>query len=335
NPSGTALIYSTYLGGSGGDYGYGVAVDVFGNAYVTGDTLSTDFPVVNAIQPANAGIYDAFVTKITTPYPPAIAYSTYLGGIYVDHGYAVAVDAVGSAAVTGSTNSPDFPLLSAVQGVYGGGRSDAFLTRLDPAGSAMLDSTYLGGGDKDIGRGVAVLTSTGAAYLTGETWSADFPLLNPIQASRSNFNDAFISKISGTPPPVVYLTMTPDTSAVVIGSTLGYNVTAVNATAARQCFNYWENVTLPNSSTYPPTGALFGPVHLCLNAGAMKTAHQSHGVPISAPIGAYAFNAFTGAYPSLVVSKGHFNFDVLGIGLAPSPHGRERSWRILENGFRE
>jgi len=329
NPS-----FSSYLGGSSQDDGYGVAVDAFDNVYVTGQTASTDFPVLNAVQPANAGFWDTFVTKITPPFPNVISYSTYLGGSGNDFGHAIAADPTGNVAVTGSTNSLDFPLVNPIDSTGGG---DAFVTEINTAGSALTMSTYLGGSNgSETGYGVAYSPFTWDLFVTGETWSTDFPLVSPIQGAKSSFDDAFISKISGTPPPVVYLTMTPDSPTVVIGNSLGYDVSAVNTTATTQCFQYWETVSLPNGSTYPPTGTLFGPVHLCLNAGASKTAHLTHGVPMTAPLGTYVFNAFIGAYIfPIVVDEAHFNFDVLGIGLAPSLQGSETSWRMIENGFRK
>ena len=108
NPTGSALVYSTYLGGSDTDAAFGIAVDTVGNAYVTGDTRSTNFPTtLGAFQTAVGG-FDAFVTKLN-PTGSALVYSTYLGGSGVDDGHGIAVDAVGNAYVTGTTTSPNFP----------------------------------------------------------------------------------------------------------------------------------------------------------------------------------------------------------------------------------
>jgi len=122
---------------------------------------------------------------------------------------------------------------------------------------------------------------------------------------------------------------------VARGGVLGYNVTATNTTTTQQCFDYWENVTLPNSTTYPPTGALFGPINLCLNAGASQSAHLTHGVPMSAPVGAYIFNAFVGTNPTPVTSEAHFNFDVTAFAFGPLTNHPATSWRLIENGFRK
>ncbi len=123
NPTGTALVYSTYLGGTGDDVGYGIAVDTAGNAYVTGNTGSTDFPTTaGAFQTTyGGGEFDAFVTKLN-PTGTALVYSTYLGGTGDDYGYGIAVDTAGNAYVTGVTDSTDFPTTAgAFQTTYGGG----------------------------------------------------------------------------------------------------------------------------------------------------------------------------------------------------------------------
>src|SRR5208283_3545908 len=108
NAAGSALVYSTYLGGSRWDEGYGIAVDSSGNAYVTGYTLSTDFPTANPFQATNHGNMNAFVAKLNAT-GSDLAYSTYLGVGRFDYGYSIAVDSSGNAYVTGSTSSTDFP----------------------------------------------------------------------------------------------------------------------------------------------------------------------------------------------------------------------------------
>ncbi len=113
-------------------------------------------------------------------------------------------------------------------------------------------------------------------------------------------------------------------------------MTAINTTVTQQCFDYWEDVTLPGGSTFPTTGALLGPVHVCLNAGASRTAHLTHGVPISAPVGAYVFNSFVGTFPvpvRVVIDSAHFNFDVTAFG--PLTNHPAISWSLIENGFRK
>ena len=194
NPSGTALVYSTYLGGNNVDQGNGIAVDGAGSAYVTGYTASTNFPVQSPLRGTNAGSVNAFVTKIN-PAGSALVYSTYLGGSATDYGSAIAVDASGNAYVTGQTSSEDFPLANAIDGILGSHAvDDAFVAKFNPAGSALLYSTYLGGGSEDAAYAIAV-DQAGNAWVTGRTNSSDFPLTNPIQATRFAF-DMFVTEIN-------------------------------------------------------------------------------------------------------------------------------------------
>jgi len=188
------LVYSTYLGGSGNDWGYGIAVDSSGNAYVIGATDSTDFPTQNAFQRTyGGGIFDVFVTKLNSS--GSLVYSTYLGGSGYDWGYGIAVDSSGNAYVTGLTFSTDFPTQNAFQRRFGGA-NDVFVTKLNSSGS-LVYSTYLGGSDMDWGCGIAV-DSSGNAYVTGWTWSADFPTQNAFQRRFGGANDAFVTKLNSS-----------------------------------------------------------------------------------------------------------------------------------------
>jgi len=196
-PAGNSLSYSTYLGGSGSDHAVGIAVDSSGNAYVTGLTRSTDFPTQNPYQGTYAGGYwDAFVTKLG-PAGDSLSYSTYLGGSGADHAVGIAVDSPGNAYVTGNTWSTDFPTQNPYQGTQGGGdfSIDVFVTKLGPAGDSLSYSTYLGGSGDEYGRGIAV-DSSGNAYVTGDTWSTDFPTQNPYQGIYGGGGvDAFVTKL--------------------------------------------------------------------------------------------------------------------------------------------
>lgn len=183
DPTGSSLVYSTYLGGSEWDSGRGIAVDDSGNAYVTGYTSSTDFPTVNAVQPAFGGGGDAFVVKLDAT-GSRLEYATYLGGRGADVGTGIAVDASGNAYIVGSTASPDFPTANAVQPASGG-FDDAFVVKLDATGSAFAYATYLGGRDGDAGTGIAV-DGSGSAYVTGWTQSNDFPTANPLKAGNGS-----------------------------------------------------------------------------------------------------------------------------------------------------
>jgi hypothetical protein len=216
NAAGTALVYSTYLGGFGRDEGYGIAVDKQGNAYVTGFSRSNDFPTANALQPSNRGGFvneDAFVTKLNAAGNQLI-YSTYLGGGLDpdgfggnDQGRDIAVDGAGNAYVTGKTSSANFPTANAIQPGFGGD-NDVFVTELNAAGSALVYSTFLGGSDVDEAYAMTV-DATGNAYVTGLTSSTNFPTANALQPSTGGGfenQDAFVAKLSAGGTPLVYST---------------------------------------------------------------------------------------------------------------------------------
>ncbi|UCG61776.1 MAG: SBBP repeat-containing protein, partial [Candidatus Zixiibacteriota bacterium] len=190
--AGNSLVYSTYLGGSLADYGYGIAVDASGEAYVTGTTFSTDFPTAVPYQ-THQGSADAFITKFNSA-GNDLAYSTYLGGSSDEQPYSITVDDSGSAYVIAYTYSTDFPTFNPYQGAYHGG-VDAAVVRMNVSGSSPVFSTYLGGSDRDMPRDIAIDT-TGAVYVTGETISTDFPTHNPYQDSLAGNNDGFVIKLS-------------------------------------------------------------------------------------------------------------------------------------------
>jgi hypothetical protein len=214
NPAGSALVYSTFLGGSNTDVGLGIAVDSSGNAYVTGSTASADFPVTSsAFQTTPGGI---FVTKLN-PSGSALVYSTYLGAnSNTDTGQGIAVDGSGNAYITGGAGS-GFPTTSgAFQTTCGGGvycyYGDAFVTKFNASGSALVYSTYLGGSFADIGHGIAV-DSSGDAYVTGRTGSHDFPVTpGAFQTTCDDGNncvadgDAFVTEFNASGSALVYST---------------------------------------------------------------------------------------------------------------------------------
>jgi hypothetical protein len=210
NPAGDALVYSTYLGGTADDEALSIAVDGGGNAYVTGFTYSTNFPTKNAFQASNAGAPDAFLTKLN-PAGDALVYSTYLGGSAPDFAYSIAVDSAGSAYVTGITRSNNFPTQNAFQSRYGGGLSEAFVTKFDAAGNGLVYSTYLGGSNGAEALGIAV-DSAGSAYVTGDTYSTNFPITSGAFQTACGGNcafpntDAFVTKFSAGGNALVYST---------------------------------------------------------------------------------------------------------------------------------
>lgn len=205
NPAGTAIVYLTYLGGNDSDYGYGIAVDPAGNAYITGYTNSSNFPTSRgAFQTTFRGTATAFVTKLD-PSGSTLVYSTYLGGSGADVGYAIAVDAAGAAVVTGYTRSSNFPTTNgAFQPWSPGPGYDAFLTKLNPAGAGIVYSTYLGGAGSDVGASIA-LDAAGSAYVAGYTASSDFPVTaGAAQTVYGGGYDFFVTKFSPTASSVVY-----------------------------------------------------------------------------------------------------------------------------------
>jgi hypothetical protein len=220
NPTGSALVYSTYLGGTNNDSGLGIALDTLGDAYVTGYTLSTDFPTTpGAFQTACAGscaYQDAFVTELN-PTGSALVYSTYLGGTGADVGQGIAVDASGDAYVTGDTLSSDFPATpGAFQTTCGGGPGnctigDGFVAKLTSDGSGLVYSTYLGGSSVDQALGIAV-DASGNAYVTGGTSSSDFPTTPGAFETTCPAQDSctpgagFVTKLNSPGSALVYST---------------------------------------------------------------------------------------------------------------------------------
>ena len=211
--SGTALEWSTYIGGSATDRGRGLAVDSTGNAYVTGSTSSVDFPTASPYQPGpfRPDDLDAFLAKVPAGGGP-LAYATRLGGSNDDHGLAVAVDGQSNAYVTGDTLSPGFPTVRPIQAGSGGSASgvagsfpDAFVTKFNPAGTALVYSTFLGGSDLDQGTAITV-DAAGAAFVAGNTNSPNFPTVTPLQAAKGNDTDAFVAKLDAPGASLLYAT---------------------------------------------------------------------------------------------------------------------------------
>src|SRR5258708_5464428 len=170
------IVLATYVGGGGTDQAFAIALDASANVYLTGNTNSADFPTaVGAFQPTLRGGIDAFVVKLNSTFT-ARTYSTYVGGTTGDDaGRGIAVDATGNAYVTGFTASTNFPTTpGAFQTAFGGGGFDAFVVKLNPAGSALVYGTYLGGAGSDVGLGIAIDTAQNA-YVTGGAFSANFP----------------------------------------------------------------------------------------------------------------------------------------------------------------
>jgi hypothetical protein len=320
--SGSALVYSTYLGGTNSDEGLGIALDSSGNAYVTGWTTSNDFPTANAAQSAYKGGQDAFVAKLDGA-GATLAYSTYLGGNGADQGSSIAVDPSGQAYVTGYTTSTNLPLANPIQPTYGGNQ-DAFVSKLSATGVALVFSTYLGGHDVDTGTGVAV-DSAANPYVTGATFSNDFPTASPMQAATGGGYDAFVAKLAELAAPAVTLSATnlvfPD-QAVATTST-PQTVTLTNAGDAALAITSIE-ITGDFAQTNTCGSAVaaganctiditFTPTVAGVRTGTITITDDAAGSPRVVPLGGI------GVAPSVFLSRAGLSFSNQGIGTTSAP----------------
>ena len=199
------IAYATYIGGINEDRGVAVAIDHHGNAYLTGRTASLDFPMEDPEQPANAGNFDAFITKLNAD-GSSLEYSTYFGGSGSDQGFGIAVDEKGNVYVSGQTSSPNLPISNALQPTYGGGASDAFVMKLDPTGTQLLFSTFLGGSGDDRAFDCR-LDASGAIYIVGATGSTNFPTVAAVQPTfGGGLRDVFLAKMDSDGSTLLFST---------------------------------------------------------------------------------------------------------------------------------
>ena len=290
-PDGTALVWSTYLGGSSVETPTGIAVDVSGNAYVTGITYSSDFPTKNALYPNLWGPTDSFVTKISAD-GTALVYSTYLGGNNDDYACAIAVDGSGNAYVTGTTYSSDFPTKNALYPNLWW--LEAFVTKIRADGTALVYSTYLGGNNDDYALAIAVDVS-GNAYVTGITYSSDFPTKNALYPNLWGPTDSFVTKISDH--TTTYLTFNTIPSLVTVN--VPFDVTLIAWTAEGSpdagftgqatitcCDVYLATVSLTNGQGQGQVTVTQGGTNLVLQAqGGGRTGTSTPFSTSSVPIG--------------------------------------------------
>ena len=206
-PAGRSLIFSTYLGGSGGELLQDMEIDGGGSVYVCGETWSSDFPRQSALDTTLGGVTDAFVTKLSAA-GNSLLYSTYLGGTSYDGANGIAVDGSGAAYITGITQSSNFPVTNAYDASYSGGGmfGDAFVVKLSVLGTSLIYATYLGGIYDEMSSKIAV-DGTGAAYVVGYTFSPDFPRVNAFDSSFGGSGEGFVTKFTPTGTTLAYSTL--------------------------------------------------------------------------------------------------------------------------------
>ena len=201
NSTGSALVYSSYLGGNDIETARSIAADSSGNAYVTGNTISTNFPTASPLQGSKSGSGDAFVTKVN-PTGSGLVFSTYFGGLGGEVGTGIALDDTDNVHIVGFSSWSGISTSGAAQETFGGTR-DAFVTKFNAAGSAVVYSTYVGGSGTEEGRSIA-LDSSGNAYVIGGTDSGNFPTENPFQAANAGGVDLFVTKINSDGSVFIY-----------------------------------------------------------------------------------------------------------------------------------
>jgi hypothetical protein len=297
NSSGAALVYSTFLGGQGKDQGLGIAVDSSGDAYVTGLTQSSLFPLKSALQGTfGGGTQDAFVTELN-PTGTALVYSTFLGGTLDDAGSSIALDGSKNAYVTGQTTSTNFPLASATQGTLGG-LADAFVTEISASGSLVF-STYLGGALNDNTNagnplnpvGAVAVDSAGAnIYVAGNTLSSPFPGVNGFQTAYGGLTDAFVAKYSTGSSSGSFtvsngaLSNTSGhagvsaTSTITVGSTGGFNAAVALTCAVSPVVTKGPTCNFTNPSVTPPAnGTTTSTLNVATTVASAMLTHPANG----------------------------------------------------------
>lgn len=320
-PDGSGLVYSTYVGGTSIDACLGIALDSAGNAYLTGITNSTDFPTLNPLQSKLTGGQNAFVLKLDHA-GGVLDYSTYLGGNSTDTANGIAVDASGNAYVTGATTSTNFPAINAIQATYVGNQ-DAFVTKINNTGAAIIFSTFLGGHENDSSQGIAVDTFSNV-YVAGDTFSNDFPTANPYQQSTGGGFDAFVTKLSGLAAPIVTLSTTSLTfSNQPLGTTsssqsitLTNNGDATLAIASIAATGDFAETDTCVGNVAPGANCsisvTFSPTSIGTRTGQITITDNAFGSP-------HTINLIgTGTAPFVTLSPGGLSFGDQGVGITSS-----------------
>jgi hypothetical protein len=315
SPGGASIVYSTFLGGNDEDDATGIAVDSAGNAFIAGQSYSTDFPTVNAFQSTLGGGEDEFVAKINAA-GTALIYSTYLGGNKYAFSGGIAIDSAGDAYVGGSTSATNFPTVNAFQTANAGGPDpsfnyDGFISELNPAGNALLFSTYLGGNGND-GTGRIALDSSGNLYVAGYTSATNFPTVNALQASNPGGQTAIVAKITFATNQAPAITSANNT-AITVGAAGSFTVTATGFPAP----SFTESGALPGGVTFvngllsgTPASGTAGTFNLTITAsnGVGTNATQSFALTINQPIAVQAVQINDGSAQRAMVNSITINF---------------------------
>jgi hypothetical protein len=329
NPAGSALVYGTYLGGSSYDVATSITHDASGATYVTGITHSADFPMVSGLQGTRAGPADAFVTKISTD-GKAFVYSTFLGGSKSDEGNAIAVDGAGSAYVTGTARSADFPLVNPYRDTRSSFGVSAFVSKLTPSGSGLLYSTYFG--EYAWGEGIAV-DADGVAHVAGN--AAGGTDVYGLKPSSSSDPDAFAAKFS------------PDGGSVIYSTSLGGSLTdrargiAIDGARNQYVTGYTESQNFPTVSAFqdghsggtddayvlkidadtepPGTALLSGPPSTDTNNTATFSFSSTEPGTFECKLDAGAFTSCSSPKTYSLLADGQHSFSVRALDAADNP----------------
>ena len=282
-----SLVFCSYLGGSGDDKAFGIAIDnTASNVYVVGQTSSNNFPVLNPVQPISGGSFDAFASKIRSD--GTKIYATYFGGSGDDRATGVAVNS-GGIYLTGFTSSTNLPTAAPLQ-LNNGGGFDAFVAKLNPAGTAFLYSTYLGGTANE--NFVAAVTSTNPiavdaanAYVTGYTSSVNFPVSSALQAASAGGQDAFVAKIADATPAADFsLALGPSSRTINPGDTTTFTVTVTPLAG------FTGNISLAVSGQPSDATANFAPASISIADASAKSATLTVTTTGATPPGNYSLN---------------------------------------------
>ena len=255
NPTGSALLYSTFIGGSDEDISLGIAIDSSGNAFLTGLTVDavTDYPLtMGAFDTTPNGGQDVFVTKLN-PTGSALIYSTIIGGSGDELGYDIAIDLAGNAFVMGGTLSANYPTTTGTFDTTYNGSGDVFATKLNPTGSSLIYSTFLGGSDFEQGFGIAV-DSSGNAFLTGHSYIAvtAYPTTpGAFNTIHNGFDDVFVTKLNASGSALIYSTFIGGN-----GSDRGIGITLDSSGNA-----FVTGHTLDSATDFPTTAGAFDTTH--------------------------------------------------------------------------